>query len=601
MARLKSILGILLPKTCAPFQAGFRRLTNLAPEAQWKLASRFGVGEAGHRDASPIGALYGARCPFRRFGVLVLLACIASQPRLPAQSPSSRPSIRLEEDNTVTLRFYGSHDADLFTREIQASFDGVLKTNFYAQKRDGFPAGFISASAPGMGWAGTMWSRDGGTFMRELVMRGYVQHASLLAECLMHLVEKNPDGFYAFPRYFAGSTPGTGSELDGTASIVIAMTLLWQRLPTGDPVRRDIQKFLFQPASPANGFRYALNKAPLLAGSGEFGCGDDAVKLCYNSVQNNLAMLSLLAMAEMAGELGENNLGLEYTDLARGLKTAMEKYLVAGDGSWIWCIDPETLKPVPTILDDPRNLGVGSQNGVASMYADLLGLTPEDSVWADVDHNENTFERLYETPQRKTEFNHYGIWTQFDVVSGGLLTSPSYGQGYALQTMLLYDKLSMAGKALDWLAHDTYKPVPEYTIHRSSPYYFHERMYSPDAVGKVPLDEGCGALNLVNVSEPLKISRLILGVDDHDPAALVLVPRVPPQWKGVEAENWPILTSRGIVRAHIRFEHRGTGAELTLQLATGEQIEHMRVRMPSKNGYTWLEEQHVASVHMVTQ
>jgi hypothetical protein len=123
-------------------------------------------------------------------------------------------------------------------------------------------------------------------------------------------------------------------------------------------------------------------------------------------------------------------------------------------------------------------------------------------------------------------------------------SSPSYGQGYATQDMLLFDRLDMAGKALSWLANATYNPVPEYKLHRSSSYYFYERTYSPDAVGKIALDEGCGALNLVNVSEPLKVSRLILGIDDLDPATVRLVPRVPPQWKGVEAEDWPILTTR---------------------------------------------------------
>ena len=120
--------------------------------------------------------------------------------------------------------------------------------------------------------------------------------------------------------------------------------------------------------------------------------------------------------------------------------------------------------------------------------------------------------------------------------------------------MLLFDKLEMASKALEWLANATYGPVPEYRIRRASPYYFYERTYSPDAVGKIKLDEGCGALNLVNVSEPLKVARLLLGVDDLDPAFVRIIPRIPPDWNGVEAANWPIWTGHGIVRAHIQFK-----------------------------------------------
>jgi hypothetical protein len=159
----------------------------------------------------------------------------------------------------------------------------------------------------------------------------------------------------------------------------------------------------------------------------------------------------------------------------------------------------------------------------------------------------------------------------------------------------------MADKALSWLTNATYKPVTEYALHRQSPYYFYERTYSPDAVGKIPLDEGCGALNLVNVSEPLKVSRLILGVDDSSPQFTKILPRIPQSWKGVEAHNWPILTSHGLVRASISFEKKGTGGSFTLNAANGQQIADLKVRMPSKNGFVWREIKHSANAHFETQ
>jgi hypothetical protein len=153
---------------------------------------------------------------------------------------------------------------------------------------------------------------------------------------------------------------------------------------------------------------------------------------------------------------------------------------------------------------------------------------------------------------------------------------------------------------LGWLANTTYSPVPGYTIRRASLYYFYERTYSPDAVGKIQLDEGCGALNLVNVSEPLKVARLLLGVDDLDPNFVRIIPRIPPGWKGVEAKNWPIWTGHSIVRAHIQFERRGTGAALTISVAAGQQIDYLKVRMPSKNGYVWEERRNVKSLRIET-
>ena len=119
-------------------------------------------------------------------------------------------------------------------------------------------------------------------------------------------------------------------------------------------------------------------------------------------------------------------------------------------------------------------------------------------------------------------------------------------------------------------------------------------------MGKVDLAEGCGALNLVNVSEPLKVARLLLGVDDLSPKYVRIIPRLPPGWKGVEATNWPILTDRGIVRVHIRFERKGTGSELVLQVDQGQRIDDIKVRMPSRNGYLWQERKNVNHMRLVT-
>jgi hypothetical protein len=196
-------------------------------------------------------------------------------------------------------------------------------------------------------------------------------------------------------------------------------------------------------------------------------------------------------------------------------------------------VDPQTLKAEPRVLMAKVNLGFGGMNGVASMSSDVLGMEPLATEPDVMRHSVKTFEKIYEEPERKQQFDRYGIWTQFDSIGGGALTSPSYGQGYALQTMLLTDHLQMADKALRWLADATYQPIPEYQLSRTSPYFFYERYYSPLAVGRVNLAAGCGALNLVNVAEPLKVARLILGVDDSDPSTTVLLPRLPPRYPHV--------------------------------------------------------------------
>jgi hypothetical protein len=279
----------------------------------------------------------------------------------------------------------------------------------------------------------------------------------------------------------------------------------------------------------------------------------------------------------------------------------MERYLVAPDGSWLWAIDPKTLKADSRVLTAKVNLGFGGVNGVATMSSDVLGMEPLVTEPEFMRHSEKTFEKIYAEPERKLQFDRYGIWTQFDAIGGGVLTSPSYGQGYALQTMLLTDQLQMADNAMQWLAEATYQPIPEYQLSRSSPYFFYERYYSPLAVGKVALASGCGALNLVNVAEPLKVARLILGVDDSDPGTTVLLPRLPTSWKKMAAHNWPILTDHGVVRGDISFTRSGNGAIFHLTTHGKDELTRLRVRMPSSSGYVWREQNNGSSAYFRTR
>jgi len=103
------------------------------------------------------------------------------------------------------------------------------------------------------------------------------------------------------------------------------------------------------------------------------------------------------------------------------------------------------------------------------------------------------------------------------------------------------------------------------------------------------------------VTEPLKVSRLLLGVDDTALESVKIIPRLPPDWTSVVASNWPIRSTHGVVRAEISYEKKGTGAVLTLKLPKGERIDDLKVRMPSKNGYVWREQKHASEAKFVTQ
>jgi hypothetical protein len=168
------------------------------------------------------------------------------------------------------------------------------------------------------------------------------------------------------------------------------------------------------------------------------------------------------------------------------------------------------------------------------------------------------------------------------------------------------DELEMAGKAVDFLASMTHQPLPGNRVERESPYYFYERCYLPELKEAWPrllresampgwiasgfdgenFDQGCGALNLVNVAEPLKIARLILGIDDSDPAQPRWIPRLPPLWQGMEALGWPVLTTQGLLHADLRVERTSEGLRVAMK---GQNGLRLNTRLPANSGYTWVE------------
>jgi len=246
-------------------------------------------------------------------------------------------------------------------------------------------------------------------------------------------------------------------------------------------------------------------------------------------------------------------------------------------------------------------------NGVICMSADVLGNDPAKWPWQGaIVHGKKTFEDLYNFPLRKEQFDKYGFWAQMNYTHKGLLTSPSYGQGYALQDMLLMDKMDMADHGLNFLTDTTYQaPHIIWSLNkdhyqRASPYYFYERMYSPDALGKVELTAGCGPLNLVNVSEPLKVARLIAGVDDTSRDEVRIIPRLPPSLSGYRMENWPIYTSHGLVRADISCQKKDGKFNFVLQVKGGSVISKLSVRLPETKGTVWKKKDDVKKVEFAS-
>jgi hypothetical protein len=196
-----------------------------------------------------------------------------------------------------------------------------------------------------------------------------------------------------------------------------------------------------------------------------------------------------------------------------------------------------------------------------------------------------TFLALLARPLRAAQFARHGMWTQFDLVHDGYITGPSYGQGYALQSMLLMDRPELYTPAANWLARATF--TPENPITRENPHWFYERYYSPDDPLRKTRDEGCGALNLVCVAEPLKVARLMAGLDDHADGEVVFVPRLPLGWTGLKAEAVPVRTATGHTRFDFEISADATGGVAHVQGKSESPLPQLKVRLGTALQPVW--------------
>ena len=465
----------------------------------------------------------------------------------------------------ASLNFYSSSSVwpGVFSQLAAASFDGVMTYDYALPP--GVPVGYVQSSPQPQPWWGTMWTRDAGAFLRECVLWGDVDAAAATAQLLMQLAPKNPAGFISFPGRFDLLQPGDTSlsEVDASASIFISSVLLWQRLPASHPLRTRLLDFLLGNSSVVRGFKAQLSQRPLVHGSGEFGGGAFTPGEWVNVAQNAFVAAAFDAAASISHGFEGHGYDDDWAADANTLRAAMLDIMTnSTTGGWCststrscatfypphslharyWAVNATTLQPDPTVTDSEVNIGFGGLNGPLTYLADVGGYLPlqtaayiekyspgtsRDGMSTYISRCVATFDALLSVPQRRLLFDEYGIWTQFDTFRGGCASGPSYGHGYATQAMLMMDRLQEAGQAIAFLANVTYNNGTGWGQVRN-PMYFYEQFVVPPVHDMAKL--GCGELNIVTVMEPLKVARLILGVNDWVVGNVSLIPRIAPQW-----------------------------------------------------------------------
>jgi len=125
-----------------------------------------------------------------------------------------------------------------------------------------------------------------------------------------------------------------------------------------------------------------------------------------------------------------------------------------------------------------------------------------------------------------------------------------YGQGFMTQSALLLDEMKHAEAMLEFAAKATY-----YADYNS--YIVPEGVeFHPDGKSWFRTADLGNGFQQASI---MKVIRLVIGVDDTNPKALTLIPRIPKSWKGMRIDKFPAWVeagNEGVKRVDLKFQYK---------------------------------------------
>jgi len=257
--------------------------------------------------------------------------------------------------------------------------------------------------------------------------------------------------------------------------------------------------------------------------------------------------LGMMAYAEMAAAAGKRDEAARWRQYADRLKRGIGRYYVTRDpaGGDIWDPDKAAVWPfghsvLAPVLIWPDYYGVD----LSGMPADWLARS----------------RRTLREQLARCRPDHASA------------VAMGYGQCFITQAALLLDEMDDASRCIERLAQFTYYP-------RCKPYIVPEGC-EVDASGKWWRRTG-DLGNGVQEGEAIKCVRLVLGIDDTQPARTLFMPRLPRGWSEVRAQGYPVMTLDGAraVQRSVSFRLQREGNRDRLAISADGPLASVRVRL----------------------
>ena len=470
--------------------------------------------------------------------------------------PDSVELLEMEDFDAPDIRFYNQNGLDLYTNVYRRNImdmayqkitdDGMTHTSSAETANFGVYIGFGSYNISDS-YSGHVWTRDIGRMLIEVISMGYLDRAKMAVDKLHELLYY-PSVRFKIPHWKRVANLiaqnendlfNEGNENDGHASIMMAVYSLYRKGGVGrdwlianrDHLKAAADYYLWQESHPAesnfNGILYSHSETS----SQTFGG--------YDLYSNIISSIALELYARLFDMLDETAYAADLRRLAADLRRGCsERFLM----------DHAKFGKVWTDTTDDCWTYEYKRFADLILSSDYRSLDMADADEALFDIMTRTF-----AAEREVYYNPY---------SGRQM---GYGQGYLTSAMLMLDLVDEYTDCVNASAnlcyHHTDVPyvVPEGVICHGSGQYWYRNS-----------DLG----NAVQQAEIVKEARLMLGVDDFDPAALRIIPRLPSTMTAMEAKGFPVVTSGGVKTVDYRFERT---RELSLWAADGNTAYSMEL------------------------
>ena len=467
------------------------------------------------------------------------------------------------------LRFWGPPAADVITNLYYHSLhdmnnkvdpDGTFHTSTRGAPSWGGYQGFGTWQRQHGAYYDHAWSRDLGRVLQEMAELGYQADAQACADWCNHWLRWFPR---QFPRLRLGGGPlpghwvriinhpewtqtpgmpaGFGNlENDGHGLIMLFQYRTWLHagrqagyvLARWESVREAAEYLCWLLEHPETSRAHD----GVLFSDSEGGGMQASI---YCDLPCSLGLRAYAQMAQAAGKAAEAARWRSYADRLQG---AIGRYYAKEEG-WdagkaaVWPFGHSVLAP-------------------AIMWPDLCGLdlTGMPAGW------EARCRRTLERQLARCRPDH------------GSAVAMGYGQCFLTQAALLLDEMAHASGCVERLAQFTYYP-------RFAPYIVPEGC-EVDRSGRWWHRTG-DLGNAVQEGEAIKCVRIMLGIDDSDPARTRFLPRLPLGWRGMEVQGYPVVTLAGgrVVSRLVSCSWRRERGRDSMSISSSGRLAGLAVRL----------------------